>query len=274
MKAFIRYHTVDVLKLFFLKVNFILSKKHPILVYTMAKVGSMSVYYSIRKQTNYSCFHIHTLNLEEDLHNQEICLKNGLIPDSRTPIHFIQRKILKPKKVVKFITLYRNPIDRNISAFFDAFELYVGTSIENYKGEIEQLIQIYHEKMPHNYAVEWFNQVFERDLGINIYDYDFNPEIGFQTLVKDNYMILVLSSALDNSVKEEQIGQFINQQPFYITDVNVTASKYYKAKLYNEFKSTIKFSQSYLDTLLQSSYSQHFFTNEEIEASYKRWLEI
>jgi len=272
MKAFIRYYTLDHFRLFASKLRLWCSNRTPILVYTMAKVGSMSAYSSIKKQTNIPCFHIHALNLEEDRLMQQYCFDNEMVPDSRSPIKFIQNKLIIPKKKLNVITLFRNPVERNVSAFFDAFELYVGMPISQYKGGVEPLIQLFHEKLPHLYAIDWFDQKFKRDTGIDVYDYEFNQEEGFQYLSKDNFTVLILNSALSNSIKEAQVGKFIQQDSFILKDVNITAESN-RGPLYNEFKNTIRFSRIYLDSLLQSKYSQHFFTKDEIEETYNRWLE-
>lgn len=271
MKAFIRYYSIDYIRLFISKFRFWISNKTAVVIYSMGKVGSMSVYSSIKKQTAIPCFHLHTLNTEEERKTEQICFENELIPDSRSTLFFLERKLLKPQRKVKLITQFRSPIERNISAFFDAFELYVGIPAERYEGNVETLIQIYHDKLPHSYAIDWFDQKFKRDTGIDVYDHDFNKEIGFKQISKDNFTVLLLNSAINNSKKEEQIGKFIHEESFVLRDVNITSATS-NSKLYNEFKNTIKFNKQDLDTLLQSKYTQHFFTKAEIASSYKRWL--
>jgi hypothetical protein len=121
-------------------------------------------------------------------------------------------------------------------------------------------------------VIEWFEQIFERDTGINVYSNRFNKENGFQQFSQDNYSVLILNSAIDNSLKEELISRFIDADSFVLKNENIT-SESIGGELYNDFKNTIKFNKAHLDTLLKSNYCQHFFTKNEIDASYKRWLE-
>lgn len=272
MKSLIRYHTKDHLKLFGLKLRYWLSNQPCIIIYTMAKVGSLSIYTAIRNQTNIPCFHLHTLNEAEENASLQQCFNQGLLPDSRSAVSFVANTVMQSKRKVQFITLFRNPIERNISAFFDAFELYVGLKPNEYKGTTEKLIELYHRNLPHLYAIEWFEKQFRRDTGINIYDYDFNQELGYQKISNSQFDVLLLNSSINDSLKESLIADFLSQKTIKLKNVNVTAESS-KAKLYKDFKNTIKFKKEYLDQLLLSSYSQHFFTKDEIERTYKRWQE-
>ncbi|MFT6947649.1 MAG: hypothetical protein ACJARP_002076 [Vicingaceae bacterium] len=271
MKAFIRYYTKDYLTLFLSKLRFWLSKKTPILVYTMAKVGSLSIYSSIKKQTSIPCFHLHSLNLEEIKNSNQICFNSGMYPDSRNLAPFVVTQIIAPKKACKIISLFRDPVERNISAFFDAFELYVGVAIDKYTGSIDELIACYRKKLPHNYSILWFEKQFKRDLAINVFDFDFNKEAGFQLYKKDNYEILIINSRVDDALKRDLIAEFISEKSFVLNNVNVT-SKSNGNELYQRFKNAIRFNQSELDAMLNAPYSQHFFTKKEIEDCYQLWL--
>ena len=271
MRAFIKFYTKDYLTLLLSKLRFHLSKKTPILVYTMAKVGSLSVYSSIKKQTSIPCFHLHSLNLEEIENGNQICFNLGLYPDSRNLAPFVVHQIITPKKACKIISLFRDPVERNISAFFDAFELYVGVAADEYKGSIDELITCYHKKLPHEYSILWFEKQFKRDLAINVFDYNFNKEAGFQLYKKDNYEILIINSRVDDALKRDLVAEFISEKSFVLNNVNVT-SKSNGNELYQRFKNAIGFDQSELDAMLKSQYSQHFFTKKEIEDCYQLWL--
>lgn len=67
-------------------------------------------------------FHINSLNQAEQNFYDEECFRRGVLPGSRSTISMINQQILKKNRPYKIITLVRNPIERNISAFFEAFE--------------------------------------------------------------------------------------------------------------------------------------------------------
>lgn len=271
MKANLKYYLKDPLVLLQSKLRLKLSNETPILVYTMAKVGSLSIYSSIKKQTYIPCFHVHSLNIAEHKAAKKLCFDEGMLPGSRSPSSLIHNQIIKPNKSCKIITVFRDPIERNLSAFFDAFEYYIGTSPKNYRGSISELIDCYHNKLPHNYAIEWFDEIFERDTGINLYQKPFDKTKSFEQYQQGKYELLVMNSAIDNRLKANLIRAFIGTNSFQLENVNITEESS-KGTLYKAFKKKIRFNKKYLDNLLQSKYSQHFFSSDEIEGAYKKWL--
>lgn len=271
MKAQLKYYVKDPLVLLQSALRLRFSNDTPVLVYTMAKVGSLSIYSSIKKQTSIPCFHVHSLNIAEHEAAKKHCFDEGMLPDSRSPASLIQNQILKPAKRCKIITVFREPVERNLSAFFDAFEYYVGVPPKNYKGTIEELIDCFLKKMPHNYAIQWFEEKFERDTGINLYQESFDKNKGFQHYQQGNYEVLVMNSAIDNYLKADLVRDFIGESSFKLKNVNVTEESN-KGSLYKAFKDQIRFEKKYLDNLLLSKYSLHFLSSEEVDRAYKKWL--
>jgi hypothetical protein len=272
MKAFLKYYLKDPLALLRSELQLRFSKQTPVLVFTMAKVGSLSIYSSIKKQTSIPCFHIHTLSLAECEEAKQVCLSQGILPDSRSPVPILLKKIITPKNPYKIISLFRDPVERNISAFFDAFHYYVGVSAEKYEGNIESLIDCFHKKLPHDYATLWVQEKFERDTGIDLYAEKFNTKEGHQLYEYENCHVLLINSVIEDRLKRKLVAKFIGNSSFQLTNVNVT-EKSNKSKLYKAFKDQIRFDKNYLDRLLQTKYSRHFFSQEEIENSYKKWLQ-
>ena len=247
------------------------STKTPVLVFTMAKVGSSSVYHSIKKQTNIPCFHIHSLSIEEALHAKTVCKEKGIYPGSRTPVFLLQKQLLEQQRRYKVISLFRNPIERNISAFFEAFEIFMGVPAYLYKGSFEEMEAAFYKNIDHSYCKEWFDKHFKTGTGIDVYKHDFNKEKGYISLQNDLTDVLLLKSNLNDSVKAKLIGDFCGIEHFKINNVNITGAKK-EAMLYCDFKSHIRFSQSYLESQLESKYMRHFFTTAEKEALYVKWM--
>jgi len=251
----------------------IFPKHKPILVFTMAKVGSLSVYFSLKKWINKeSIFHIHSLNEEEVKEGVQMCFENNMFPGSKSPVFLINRKIIKKGKPFKIICLFRDPLERNVSAFFDVFELHTGTKTTNYKGDFESLKGLYHEKLKHEFPINWFEKQFFEATKINVYSYDFNKEKGYQLIEKGNIELLLLNSNIADSLKEELISDFCDLESFTLKNRNVSSKKNYAAD-YNDFKNKIKFSKEYLNRLYDSKYAQHFFTEKHIRNQIEKWCE-
>jgi len=251
----------------------IFSKHKPILVFTMAKVGSLSVYFSLKKwKKKESIFHIHSLNEKEVKEGIQLCFKNNMYPGSKSPVFLINRKIINRGKSYKIICLFRDPLERNISAFFDVFELHTGKKSNNYKGGFEFLKTLYYEKLKHDFPINWFEKQFFEATKINVYAYDFNKEKGYKIIKKGNIELLLLNSNIADPLKEELISDFCDLKSFTLKNRNVSSKKEYAAN-YKDFKNKIKFSKEYLNRLYDSKYAQHFFTEKYIKNQIEKWNE-
>lgn len=273
MKAFLKYHLYDRFVLAKVYLQLQIWKKHqPILVHTMAKVGSLSVYTSLKKALpKTAIFHTHSLNVNTAQEEVRYCFDNGIYPGSRSPVFLIQEKIISKQKDYKMISLFRDPIERNISAFFDAFELYVGVKPKDYKGDLGQLETLFHKHLPYTYPLRWFDDIFFNDTKINVYDYEFNAELGHAVIKHNGIDVLIMNCYLDDGLKERLTGDFCNLKSFSLTNTNITAHKASR-DLYKAFKDFIKFDEAYLEEYYSSKYAKHFFTETQRKKAIEKWL--
>jgi hypothetical protein len=164
-----------------------------ILVYQIGKVGSTTVYRTIEKIIkNYPVYHIHTLDPEKvDKNYNHINLyenyqKNyrwDAVKQTITSKHLISQldKILKEKNL-KVITIVRDPIAREISAFFEKNRLM--PEINSMK--IEDLIKIFwQQKGLTNRQGNWLNNELNKYLEFDVYSIDFPKDKGYK-IVRDN----------------------------------------------------------------------------------------
>ena len=88
----------------------------------------------------------------------QLCFQNRVYPGSKTPVFLINKKIINQKRPFKIVCLFRDPLERNISAFFDAFKLYTGTKPNNYNSSLKKL-------------KEGFKQVYGASVFVFLLDY-------------------------------------------------------------------------------------------------------
>lgn len=274
LKKTIKYHIKDNALLLIEKLKLLLYKYHkPILVFTMAKVGSLSIYFSLKKASKkYPVFHIHSLSEKEVNINNKLCFDNGIYPGSKSPVFLINKSIIKKEKPYKIICLFRDPIDRNISAFFDAFELYVGVTPNKFRGEFSDLEKLYYEKLPHEYCINWFERQLYESTGIDVYASDFEKAIKYKLLNNGNNVeLLLMNSDIRDNLKEKLISNFCDLPEFKLKNINRSIDKEY-SKLFSDFKNQIKFSNEYLQSQYESKYATHFFTKEHICEAVNKWV--
>ncbi len=234
-----------------------------ILVLTPRKVGTTSVAKSIAKCA------VHSIQTDR------VCLGNWTKeknPDRREVLG-----ILHKEKKVKIISLIREPIARAISDYFYGMEIsgylrdYIPVGSDIYDG-----IRIFLEKETkignYGYVFDWFNTEIKDMFGIDIYQYPFDREKGYQIIYKDNIELLLLKmEKLD--VCQDIIGKFVGAENFKLIRDNVGTEKLYKFA-YTELKKTIKIPEPIIDFYYKENAAMdHFYTEKEKELFTEKWLE-
>lgn len=231
----------------------LLKKTPPIFVYQMGKVASSSAYYSIKNQYSGACLHAHSF--------------------SETHHDFYVRALFeiyqKEKLPIKIITMVREPISRNISAFFENFERDTGTSYEHSNYSIKELRDLFLTNYKHEIPIVWFDENIKNHFGIDIYKSNF-PEIGFQVYKKDNVDLLLYKHDIEDSIKERIIEDFIGIKNFKLSNTNIGNKKVYSST-YKKFKK-LNLPDYYLDEMLNSKYSNHFYSND-LNGIRNKWNE-
>jgi len=270
MKRFLKYHIKDRIVLTQQARTLKFSREVPILVFTMAKVGSLSVYQSLKMCSTAPVFHIHTLDETEIVNGIQKCYAHGVFPDSRSPVSLLNKSVIQKGRPFKVISLFRNPIERNISAFFDAFEIHMGMSASRYQGNIQTLEDAFYTKVNQQYAIHWYDRHFKNGIGVDVFDIPFDTQKKYKILKNDQCEILLMDSRLTDENKETVIADFCNLKTFELKNVNVTAQLKH-AGLYKRFKSHIRFRESYLSEQLDSRYFNHFFSGDDKQKLIEIW---
>jgi len=227
----------------------------PIFVYQMGKVGSTSVHNSLLKYYRGKVFHAHDFSLNHR-ENQIGRLYNWAVIR---------------KKPIYIISLTREPISRNISAFFQDYEKYTGTPFNDSKLNIPELRNIFFNKFNHNQPLDWFDNNIFYHFGIDVYETKFQEENSF-IIKKDNVKLLVLRSETKDDKKELYIKEFLGLKKFIISNKNISEDKIY-SNMYYKFLNQIKFPEDYLKRMIDSKYFKHFYGREFQEQAVLRWEE-
>lgn len=170
----------------------------------------------------------------------------------------------------RIITLTRDPVARNLSAFFQNIDMF-GVDLHNGL-DIDELIRIFFARYNHRIPLDWFDNEFKVSTEVDIYKYDFPKELGYQTLEYKQKKILILKVELEDVVKKDALGQFFNfNKPLEIQFSNVGSQKEY-ANIYKLFLKNIRFPSEYLEEAYSSKYVRHFYSEDEINEFRGRWI--
>lgn len=246
--------------------------RRPVLVYQMGKVASSSVYFSLKNTGRFDVYHVHRLNPRNIRNFQQRRARAGTDLPVEPQGRLVYEKFIRSDRVppTKIIALVREPIGRNISAFFQNLHLFVKPFDPQAIPDVERLIPEFFEKYDHDIPLTWFDDEIRATTGIDVYQHPFPHAVGSQVIDAPPYHLLVMRHDLDDRKKETCIADFLGLETFRLSRANESASKAYSA-IYKEVTRSIRIPDDYADRMLDSKYTRHFYSPEEIRAIRTRW---
>lgn len=248
-----------------------LKKVTPIVVYQMGKVGSTSVKESLIScglDDIYQIHRLHPVNIERV--RQDHLKRNSEPLDERMGM-LLYENVVNKRKRCKFITLVREPIGRNISAFFENFTFFTGMIFGVQVFSVNELTNIFLNNYPHSVPLAWFDEEMKRALNIDVYEHEFPKRKGYLYLNKDPFELLIIKCEIPDSIKERAISDFLSIDNFSLSRANLAQDKNY-SEVYQSFKNRINLPTSYIEMMCDSKYMKHFYEYSEIESIRSKWL--
>ena len=228
-----------------------LHKTPPVFIYQSGKVGSSTLRRSIRPQYEGAVIADHNLENGFHWHTDVLC-----------------EEYQKQKFPMKVITPIREPIGRNISAFFQNFERFTGVKFEESQHSMEELTQFFFDNVGHSFPITFFDNHIHKHFDIDVYATPF-PKENYALYEKGDITLLVLKYDLDGALKNQIIGDFIGNKSFRIEENrNVSAKKPYASAYVEMQKRSLP--KWYLDKMLNNKYMQHFY-EKDIEQLRNKW---
>ncbi len=268
--------------------------KAPVVVHTMGKVGSTSVCNAIAQaQDERPVFHTHFLSdyiitrLEADSkalfrsHQEQLSLP--LLWRSA----FLQQQIKAAADTGewKFVTLTRDPVARNVSAFFEniyltparsngtihvAAPLY-GIDTEIPAGDTDILVELFLTRWSdHAGPAQFYEREFGQVLGLDLYAQAFDHASGYQIYAGNGVNALLIRLEDMNGSINRVLEDFIEVPGIELTHENPSAGKPY-GDLYKNLIARLRLDDDYLDEMYGSRYARHFYTAAELGRFRRRW---
>jgi hypothetical protein len=225
----------------------------PVLVYQMGKVGSSSLGKSLYREYPGVSVNAHDFSAS---HNKWL-------------VRRLYRAVMEEGSAVNIISLIREPIGRNVSAFFENYERDTGVNYRRSQLTVEQLRELFLVNYRHDLPLDWFENHIENRFGIDVFASPF-PESGFGTYESGRVRLLVLKLEIPDAEKESAIGSFLNIPSFRLQRANVGELKIY-ADMYAAFKREVRLPAEYVDRMCDSRYFRHFYSRDVIEKVWRRW---
>lgn len=183
----------------------------------------------------------------------------------------MRRALVKAKREEKkIITLVRNPLERNISMFFQSLPYWlieyqtgivsgrvgVGARVEG----VDFLHDCFERIFPHSYPAEWFDKEMKRLTGIDIFDEEYDRSIGTCRVSCGGWdLLLIEMSKLTDST--DVISDFLGRK-VEIVSTNRGEEKWYM-DAYSAFKHTYKPSAAVSSAVYETKYFEHFYGSDD-----------
>lgn len=256
------------------------TEKEIVWAFSHGKVGTTTICNSLGERF----FAIH-------FHDLEMCFgKNGFLEKSSKLWDDVKNNLKNRNKRIKIICGVREPISRDLSGFFQLLLAYDNMSIMDYHASFMENVQrfLMQEttkkvfKLPKNYReyglselkygrnFDWFNIELKKYFDIDIYNFDFDRERGYQIYQNENVEVFVYKMEKLSQL-ETALGVFIGDNGFHLTNSNRSEEKSYW-KLYIDTKRELTLPKDYVEFYYKNNLCMdYFYTQEEQKEFLSKW---
>jgi hypothetical protein len=244
----------------------IVSEKEILIVLSIGKVGSSSLYASLKKIKPFALIlHLHTLT-EAGIQKQ----RNYYLNSHRksVPFHLIQSQAFLEcmpliQHKIKLITLIREPISRELSSIFqDTFNFSRSKKLDNhlFRNIINDKVKLLMQRLPEE---TWFEEEIYNNFQINVFDRVFNSEKGFVSYVGDKVELLLFRLDDLERVFEDGISSFLSiDSSMTLVHKNDSEGKFY-VSTYKTLSQEVKLSKEEMIEILNSKFIRHFYSDKK-----------
>lgn len=255
----------------------LLRQGSPILVYQVGKVGSSTVYMSLRAALpRRFVFHIHYLSpdslVKYSSRMKETFLTGGAIPEHLLESSYLRQKINTGDDPAqwKIVTLVRDPIAIILSGFF--FRKFANSRHTASMNLAEDINAFLSSEYSIQWILDWLDVELKTVFGVDVYQDDFPHEQGYRVYYqtcKPDVLVLRLEG-LDRCSKDA-FADFLEIENFEPVQTNRAGKSSY-SDVYQDFIETACIPGALLDQVYDSKYARHFYSGEERLAFKSKWL--
>lgn len=259
-----------------------LRRRDPILlVHQMGRAGSMTVVNSLRT-AGFSApvFHTHWLN-PETVRGRLSRLKH--LPERRHPLNIrVSYRISQTlahegvgSRDWTLVTVFREPVARNISAFFLGLRGYVEDLDRRVAlGTLDDscLLEVFLKDFPHHLPLTWFDREVRDVFGCDVYAAPFPVERGYKVLRSGQVNLLLVKLEKLNSCYREAFTEFLGVSVDRLVNTHRGENDPLRS-LYERFTRTVVMPNDYLDRMYSSDFARHLYSAAELDGFRARWSE-
>ncbi len=228
-----------------------------ILVYQMGKVGSVSIQVALRHRGLHA-MHAHWMQGEGEYPTS----KKQLAADIKSG----------KRDNWKVISLVREPVARNVSAFFQSVEKYYPEYKEyEYK---EVVLEYFLQDYNHQWPELWFDEEIMDVFDFDIFSTRFNFSQGYKIYKVERGEILMIRLEDADRVVPKAMEEFLGLEGIKMAWSNAFVKRHNGTrvgKIYKEFMEMAELPEDFLDEIYDMRYAKHFYSKEELKNFKEFW---
>lgn len=165
-------------------------------------------------------------------------------------------RVVKANPDIKVVTPIREPLARNISAFFRGLDRYCKDQRHVTATELQDIfINQYNMKYPD----QWFELELMQMFDFNPFESKFDHKKGYKIYKSGKHRILIIRLEDTERILSEALRKLLGIRNARMVKKNEFSTKYnFMSQLYKEFKS-LDFPKDFLTELYQLDYARHFY---------------
>ena len=214
----------------------------PIVIYQMSKVGSTSIAMSLRNSKKLAVFQVHAISTSDIENSLRSKVQKGKRVYSRAiwESKYLNKRFSQHDNSVPWhvITLIREPIARNISAYFQNIELWcpeICDSRITERVKLEIVKEAFFDRFnPHDLTLRWLDDRLEPVIGIDVYNKPFPFNKGYEIYEDSDFRLLLIRLEDLSSCYEPAVKAFLGIRDCPLVSANIGEEKRY-ANLYKKF---------------------------------------
>ena len=256
----------------------------PLLIYQMGKVASATLHHSLRAAPELAVFHVHRMspaNIERD---RAAYARRGitLSPDNALGLALHERLCgadsdgPRSGPPARIVTLVREPIGRNVSAFFQNLDRFVARPDAHATLSTDELREAFVERFPHDEPLTWFDHEWGPVLGLDPWRYPQPRDRGWQHVTVGRWDLVWMRHDLPDADKLRLLQRAwelpgLDAAVEHPVVRNRAADKPYAAA-YARFLAQVRLPEALVEAAYASRYATHFLPADERARLRRRWL--
>ena len=248
----------------------------PVLVYSLAKVGTQSLRHVIEAKVGRPVVHCHYIatepNWTESLRGRE-SEPAPLYPSDVWRGDYLRRRLARDQTGRWDVVCgVRDPLAKQVSAVFQINDLFAHLETDDTDDDkIRTTLDLPHREVVHgDIGLDWFDVELGAVTGIDVYAEPFPHEAGYQVYENDRFRILLIRFEDLNRVGPSALSAFFDADIEELPRSNAAGDKDYR-DLYRAFQDRTTMPPEVLDVTYGSRLAQHFYTPAELAEFRARW---